>query len=130
VIYLVIRGLSGIAPSEGTPRIGSNPTPATTSKLASDTARCFLAVIRFRLCSLTRPRVVDCAPASGLQNPAQMPVRLEHERRVLIAQPLGDCDHRLPGCQGARWRNGGAMRDSLCQPVAQLLHRWSKDRAP
>jgi hypothetical protein len=29
VIYLVIRGLGGIAPSEGTPRIGSNPTPAT-----------------------------------------------------------------------------------------------------
>jgi hypothetical protein len=36
-------------------------------------------------------------------------------------------DPRLPG---ARWRNGGAVRDSSCQPVAQLLHRWSKDRAP
>jgi hypothetical protein len=79
--------------------VGSNPTPATTRKLASDKARCLLAVIRFRLCSVIRPRVVDCAPGSVFRIRHQMPVRLEHERRVLMAQPLGDCDHRLAGCQ-------------------------------
>ena len=39
-------------------------TPATTRKLASDKARCLLALIKFRLCSVTRPRVVDCAGCS------------------------------------------------------------------
>ena len=58
--------------------VGSNPTPATTRKLASDKARCLLAVIRFRLCSVTRPRVVDCAPGSVFRIRHQMPVRLEH----------------------------------------------------
>jgi hypothetical protein len=32
VIHLVIRGLGGIAPSQGTPRFGSNPTLATEAK--------------------------------------------------------------------------------------------------
>src|SRR5829696_4562800 len=53
--------------------VGSNPTPATTRKLASDKARCLLAVIRFRLCSVTRPRVVDCglvrSSESGIRCP-------------------------------------------------------------
>ena len=43
MICLVIWGSHSIAPSQKPAQIGSNPTPATTRKLASDKARCLLA---------------------------------------------------------------------------------------
>jgi hypothetical protein len=94
VKYLVRRGFGSIAPSgKALRKVRIQHLPHSRSPLYKGVR--VSPVARVGHLSVTQPRAVDCPPHAVLTVRHWVPVRLEYESRILMAQHLGKRDHGL-----------------------------------